>query len=1472
MPRLSRVRFVSVGHPNARFEDVTLDLRGSDGLATDSVLWLRNGGGKSSLLNLLFAVIRTDRRDFLGGRADSRQRALEDYILPSDRGVVVTEWELDRSWDALDLGEKARFTVGVFYEHRQEQERALRRLFFAGRVIPGVPETSLEGLPLSELRDGQRVRRTLHGFREVWNGLAQESGDPLALTTETQREWYGALDRAGIDPDLFRYQLRMNLREGGADELFRFASDEDFVDFLLELTVDPSHSEDVGKNIEAFRDQLRRRQQEYLPELEFCQGLHQRLLPFGQLRREREALGGRGAELGGELAGLLGALDALERQRAEALQETEKKLTKLEAQLEERARKEQTLERLQHGWRYKAATLQCDELTEKLREVEAQDATLRREVALLSALQHELLRRRWEAEGAAYAKERAMRHEALRPDKERADIAAAQLAVALDRSLQARRAEEQEASAARQEARDALDALRTQEIEASTNMRMDAARAEQRRQDIDALRAQLQKLVRDGVIEHVDQAAEALLALNELRESSAEQAIERQEQVAAAREAADLAVHRQAEELATQHGLQQRLARCAEELQQAEARWERFVQNPELLRRLEAESLTRDELSGHHALDLFERASAVLRQRALSARSRRAELERDDEALRQTGFLAPEVDVELVLAKLPAEARARSGWQEIASRVGSLEEAQKMIAAAPELARGVIVDDGQLTLAIAHLKDLALEFPVVVAEAASWEAKEASSRTVLKGSNAARFDRTAAQKAHAQLEERAAALEAQAQQADEALRSLALLIDELRTLRARFGSSWFEEQLRAQHEMEKELEESQERSQRWMTELQSARQQEAQSREALETIERQLRDLARQGAHLEALGDAPVRLAQLEKEQQQSASNVETYRATLEEIAGQRLREELRADELEATRDRLRDACRRMEDERQELGVISKERLQAVADETAGDLETLRSAWRAARAIFEDAAGDDGLAQMERHAVEQANKEAQRAQRALADLLHMEEVHARAETLDDPERVEDLLRSARERWTQVSVRKGEAESLVRRATEELAQAEKRYEEAHRPVVEDVTDAGTARRRALAISADLENLRDSKGPLDEAVLASKGERLRLQHQRDPLSQLRLRCQQLAEMAGVDAEPVEGLLLSYEQLQERADAVARALQGMDQDRAALTKRRQEAVRAVRAWCLDARFESLRGEVAQRFRRMEDGQLEADAESFAEQLRVRAEQLEASVRELDQHRRTLAQLILQLAVEGIRQLELAGTVSKMPAHVPEFGGERFLEIRMQVPQDPAWRAESIGQLLDEVVTRPEIPSGIELVQLAVRRLAGALRVRVLNPNPASLQRRISVTETAKFSGGEQLTSAILLFCTLANVRARNRGLAPQPSSVLILDNPIGRASRRRFIEMQLEFARAMNVQLIYTTAVNDAEALSVMPNLIRLTNQRIDARRGHRLVEAPGATIVGKIETKRLTKNEARSASEGDAAAATSADDGE
>lgn len=1459
MPRLSRVRFVGVGHPNARFEDVTLDLRDAEGHATDSVLWLRNGGGKSSLLNLLFAVIRTDRRDFLGGRADSRQRVLEDYILPSDRGVVVTEWELDEAWDALDLGEKSRLTVGVFYEHRQDQERSLRRLFFAGRVIPGVPETSLENLALSEVREGETVRRTLHGFREHWTELALSTGDTLALVTETQREWYSALDRAGIDPDLFRYQLRMNLREGGADELFRFSSDEDFVDLLLELTVDPSHSEDVGKNIEVFREQLRRRQQEYLPELEFCEGLSERLHPFEQLETQQRQLADRHVQMAGSLAELVASIDQLEAQRKAEQEALTAALNQHRVAGEERDTRAQALWREQQSWLYRAAAIQRDEAAEKAKEVRAAESDLERELALLAALQHHVQVLRWESEAQAYAKERDARNEALRPEKARADEAASALAHAIDHLRLQRQEQEAAHEQARQTHREALDRLREHEIEAAASMRAEAARAERLQAEAETLEQQILQLVKEGTIPSVKEAGQALQHAQDRLSAVESQRHDLQQALLQNRQQADAAVAAHAEEIARRHAHQQRRESLQKELEQAEERWHAFLQNPELLRRLEAETLTREELLAPHAQELFERAGVVLRQRGLSARARRAELERDNEALRQTGFLAPETDIEKILQKLSANFDAQSGWQYIAATAKDQAHAEEMLRQAPELARGVVVQEAHWEEACALLEGMEFDFPVVVGTPAAWSGDKRVHTHVLVQINPARFQREAGQKFLAQLEDRARVLDQDAERADASLRQLLSLLDELRGLRARFAEAWFQDQRTALEEESRAFEDATLNMEHCAVQRDAARREEVRIQEKLEALDLQSRELNRQLARLEWHGDAPERLEQLRKDGRDAQALAEAARKQLEAFVGQKLRLELQLEESGLGRERVRDELRRLEDERKELGVLSTETTHA--PEAGVSLDDLRARWRAARAIFEDAAGDDGLAQMERHAHEQAQEEASRRGRAMAGRVTLEEVQARAEHLKDLASIEELLAVARERWTRISMQRGETSSVLARCDEEFERAKDAYEKAQRPALPEVEDAVTARRGAQRCAADLEQLRSEKEPHEAEGLRIKEAAMLLEHQAVPLTQLRRRAEQLAELAGTAPKEVAAQNLDFQSIELRIEEIGERLQSMDAERAAVAKRRQDLLRQVRVWCLDARFDSLRGEVAQRFRRMEDAQLEADAQAFQKQLIVRVAQLQASVKELDQHRRTLAQLLLQLALEGVRQLELAGSVSKIPEHVPEFGGERFLEIRMQVPQDPAWRADTVGHLLDDVVLKNEVPSGIELVQLAVRRLAGNLRVRVLNPNPASVQRRIPVTETAKFSGGEQLTSAILLFCTLANVRARNRGLARQPSSVLILDNPIGRASRRRFIEMQLAFARAMNVQLIYTTAVNDAEALSVMPNLIRLTNQRIDARRGHRLVEVPTDAIVGEVSTKRLTITEtnARSSDE-------------
>lgn len=167
------------------------------------------------------------------------------------------------------------------------------------------------------------------------------------------------------------------------------------------------------------------------------------------------------------------------------------------------------------------------------------------------------------------------------------------------------------------------------------------------------------------------------------------------------------------------------------------------------------------------------------------------------------------------------------------------------------------------------------------------------------------------------------------------------------------------------------------------------------------------------------------------------------------------------------------------------------------------------------------------------------------------------------------------------------------------------------------------------------------------------------------------------------------------------------------------------------------------------------------------------------------------------------------------------------------------------------------------MELVQAAVRRLARPVQVRVLHPDPALDRRTVSIPEMARSSGGEQLTGAILLYCTLARVRGRSRGLSRRASSVLILDNPIGRASRVRFLELQRDVARAMGVQLIYTTGVNDHEALRALPNVIRLRNERVDRNSGRRLVEH-ASDEARVIEAVRIGRREN--------APATAPDDGE
>jgi hypothetical protein len=222
------------------------------------------------------------------------------------------------------------------------------------------------------------------------------------------------------------------------------------------------------------------------------------------------------------------------------------------------------------------------------------------------------------------------------------------------------------------------------------------------------------------------------------------------------------------------------------------------------------------------------------------------------------------------------------------------------------------------------------------------------------------------------------------------------------------------------------------------------------------------------------------------------------------------------------------------------------------------------------------------------------------------------------------------------------------------------------------------------------------------------------------------------------------------------------------------------------------------------------------------------------------------------LQGMVEGaLRTLRSAQRLSRLPEGLGDWSGQEFLRLRFAEPEEPAL-TEALGQVVDEAAAgrtgdgREVRRDGISLVLRGVRAaVPKGFRVDLLKPDSVLRTERQRISEVRDvFSGGQQLTAAIILYCTLAALRANNRGrLRNRHSGVLFLDNPIGRASAGYLLELQRVVAHALGVQLIYTTGLFDAAALAEFPLIVRLRNDA-DLRAGRKYLSVD-ATVHKHLE---------------------------
>ncbi|MBZ9712470.1 coiled-coil domain-containing protein [Deinococcus multiflagellatus] len=1439
MPQLTKLRLVNVGHPKARFDDVTIPLHDPAGRGVDTTLWLRNGGGKSSMLNLFFSLLQPNRRQFLG-KAGQHDRALEDYVLPETRAVIVAEWQLD-----TPKGDPPQwYLTGAFYEWSAREANTLERLFFAARVQP--PRLTLDQLPL---RDERQRPLTLHGFKQAWQNLTKAHPSAEGDETHHLHEWQGVLEKVRIDPELFGYQRVMNAREGGAEDLFRFRESDEFVNFFLGLAMKPTHGQAVARNLAGFREGLRERLEQHLPGLDLIRQLHGPVQDIQTVGIERQAacerLGAVAARL--ELTGRHAHTRQVEAETAIAdldtqTEQAQEALGQLKRKKQDQLHHWRALERRQLVQQTARLRAEASVAEQHLRDAEHAREIWRQAPALLDVERHEEQLRVIEALLQA-------QDEALAPDWADVRRSARQLAGALLSRAQQGRTEaghrqaeaavlEQTAAQAAQEARGA------RKLSGRT-----AERAQTGRDRLGDLRWALQQLREGGTLGPEEALAVGLArwqhqqadaTFNEEALQGEQQLLEQQTQVWREQHfAAQRHCH---------HAAERYEQACAALLQAREAR-QAMANHPVLTRLMDNEP---DLIPlSNETVQILIRARTELERQLLELRAQQGEEARVLEALRVRSLLPPTRDVAAVCQLLEEAGLACwSGWEHVAQQLPR-SAARPFIERAPELVQGVLVRDQDLERArrVLLATSAALETPVVVAarqQAFSVDpGQEPEGRFLVGPTSDAHFDADAGAREAVVRELRLERLQAEQVQVERERQTLREALDQLETYLQRHPPGFFEareaevtahraaQQAAQDHlsDLSAEQHQRQARLQELSLQLEACRQAAEAARQHRQRLE----------THLERHGDE-----RQERELEDSVHQDERQAQALEQQADHN---DERARTAEGQARHLLDLARHLErgaaaaeHEARAVPYLEPGPLSA----TTEDVETCRGRHRLLCEALDQKTLDHQLRLKRQAAQEGLQAARERFERSCPSGIQEPAVRRALDTLADKERVHEQARAAEVHRDATFAEAQRLRTARYGVTEQLAHHEREYSQLKWQLTSEEDElseeallhlAQEVRRQALQTEDQEAQCRDQLEHLQKAKRAAEPPLRFWQEQRAKARGLTERYQELLQVHP-SAAPAKVTLRDQDVAAHLGDLAA-ALDHEQQRWQDLTRRQEAAGRTF--------FRALSGRTVTFVKELlawtpED--LELNAGQLREELEIRQLNIEGLLQQFEQHREVLITETLALAERGMTLLRGLAAHSTLPEGAGRLTGQRFLKITLPDLPPQAERRARIGALLDDIVLDRAETKGAELVQRAVRKLAQPIRVEVLFPDVDAPPRYLPITAMAKESGGERLTSAVLLYCTLARQRARERGLEVQATGTLLLDNPVGAASRVKLLQLQREMARAMSIQLIYATGVQDMEAVGTMPNVVQLRNEKHNLKTGHRLVEL---ARLGRHETE-------------------------
>ncbi|WP_413756277.1 hypothetical protein [Streptomyces sp. MMBL 11-3] len=1491
--------------------------------APAGVLFLENGGGKSVLLKLIFSVMLPGHRNTLGGASSG---VLRKFLLADDCGHVALEWQHTLTGECV--------VVGKVSEWRGRQvsndPRKFAEAWYSFRPGPGL---SLDNLPVAEatsvrpavegVSGAQGRRRTMKGFRDALTEAGKAYPHLEVHWEEIHDRWNEHLGDLGLDPELFRYQREMNADEGEAAGLFAVKKDSDFTDLLLRAVTDTRDTDGLADLVSGFGNKLGRRA-ELIAEREFTAG------SVDLLGRIVEAAGARSrareVHTGAErrtrtLARRLSARAVRERGRtgdlAQQVTTAAHRVTEAEG-----ARERSALIAAELAYRHASLALAAAEKGAAAQKRELADAR-----TLHSAWQaaEAVLRHRAAADRSARVAAAILEAER---DAAPALAARSRAAVDLVRALHAAAEgaealanEEEEKSGALQEAgeaahRDATSAAteaqrarseighlrqRLGEVEQETAEAVRAGWLDDTAPDADPARAALAAsdaeksavaawdAAREASRRTADQAREAASA-----ESRAELTAARAADAATAAERAYDAERRTAEALAGEERLAELLS-----LPGASGDGAGSAQgHPALPRPRYAQDgapadgpLTARELDQYadELRRLLDDGVASAERQLFELRTAAADDARILGALGDGGLLPPGPDVLATVEYLGEHGiPALPGWRYLAQAVDPVDHA-RVLAARPELVDGVIITDPDThARAREALTDAALlpRSTVAVGTAAALLAPTPApgaggDDVFLVPPNPAMHDEHAADEERQALRTRAAGR-------DDEIRELAARLAKDRELAARLAS-WrtgcpagrltelagaadearaFAEEAEAElgeaRAVRAEADEAAAEAALVRDERQEAAQRARRAADALAGLAFRLRERAGWQVKLRELADEAA------ESEARAQACLERARAADEDRRG-----------TQRAADDARRTARALRAERAEIAGAPDDVPDAGPGAAKSSLPALREAYRAASQLYEKVGVGADLR------AEQARAESDESA-ALTELNRLtNKVRTRAEQLlestdgsDGPSRqaaaarAEELVQLLEGRASTASEQLGRLRGEAERHAPEDGDAHTELPEnlvprdaEHaqgllRTATGELATCTDALARARAAHTELLDAHraaeDAAGGFDETAALLRD--LLREHPDDEPE---------------ETEPYPGTL---EEARQSAAEARRSLRGCAADLSAAEAAVREASDVLVRHANATRYEQVRTPARQQIRELPASALPEHAQKWADAFAPRLRVLTDELAQLERNRDSIVDRLRGLVESALATLRSAQRLSRLPEGLGEWSGQEFLRIRFEEP-DQATLAERLGEVVDEA-TRAAVKKNSDLrrdgMSLLLRGVAAALQpkgvaVEILKPDAVLRAERVPVGQMGDvFSGGQLLTAAIALYCTMAALRSNDRGRDKhRHAGTLFLDNPIGRANATYLLELQRAVSDALGVQLLYTTGLFDTTALAEFPLVIRLRNDA-DLRAGLKYISVeehlrpglPRETPAGEashteITATRMYKRPAQSA---------------